>query len=249
MKFMKKIKIIGALVVLVVIGGLVWYFAKSPAQQQVSRLDVIDTVGSFYNPWLNAVQQPTTGNPNRATLAASPILSKELRTKLQNVLKDPKATPDPVLCQSSVPMGISMRNVFTNDTESQVLVTSKDKTVYDQAIVRLARLNDGWYIKSIECSPGEVAPEREFTFETVGFLLKGSIPKPYDPKYWHIVYEENGQQGNVVPLLFGTKSECTSLEGVKSVCTPDQFTEATQVSVRGQMTERGADVQFLEFVK
>jgi hypothetical protein len=245
---MKKIKIIGAVAVLVAIVGLVWFFTKS-STQQVSKLDAVDTVGNFYGEWLKAAGQPTTADPSLATLAKSPILSKSLRVKIASAQKDPNTTTDPVLCQTVVPEDISMRRVYESPDEAQILVTSKDKSATGQAIITLSRYNDGWYINDILCSLGEFAPEREFSFEKEGYLLKGSVPKPYDPKNWHLVFEENGEAGHVVPLFFDSESQCTSLDGNKSVCKPDQFTEATKVFIHGQMAERGADVKQLEFVK
>ncbi len=245
---MKKIKIIGVVAVLVAIVGLVWFFAKGGAEQQVSKLDATDTVGDFYDKWLKAAQMPTTADPNLATLAKSPILSKSLRAKIANAQKDSNTTTDPVLCQSTVPEDISMRRVFTSENEAQILVTSKDKNVTNQAFVTLNKYNNGWYINDIQCSLGEFAPEREFSFEKEGYLLKNSIPKPYNNKNWHLIFEDNGEPGHVVPLLFDSESQCTSLDGSKSVCKPDQFIEATKVFVRGQMTERGANVKQLEFV-
>jgi hypothetical protein len=242
---MKKIIIF---LVIIAIAGLIWFSFGGPTGQQVSKLDATDTVGDFYGKWLKAAQTPTAADPSQATLAKSPILSKSLRDKLANAQKDSNAT-DPVLCQTKVPEGISTRNVYINENEAQILITSKDKKVTDQALITLTKLNGGWYINDIQCSLGEFAPEKEFSFEAVGFLLKGSIPKPYNPKNWHIVFEEDGKPGNVVPLFFNSKSQCTSLSGSKSICKPEQFTEATKVSIRGQMTERGADVNQLEFVK
>ena len=246
---MRKIKIIGVVVVLVAIVGLVWFSARSSAEQQVSKLDAVDTVGDFYDKWLKAAQLPTTADPSLATLAKSPILSKSLRARLVSAQKDSNTTTDPVLCQTTVPEGISMRRVYMSEDEAQILVTSKDKNVTSQAFVTLNKYNDGWYINDIQCSLGEFAPEREFSFEKGGYLLKGSIPKPYNPKNWHLVFEDNGEPGHVVPLLFDSGSQCVGLDGGKSVCKPDQFTEATKVFVRGQMTERGANVKQLEFVK
>ena len=63
------------------------------------------------------------------------------------------------------------------------------------------------------------------------------------------MFEENGVQGNVVPLFFDKDSECSDLEGKKATCAPDQFTETTKVSIKGQMTEYGANVKRLELVK
>jgi len=243
---MKKITIIGAIVVIV---GLAWVLIGGSAQQQVSKLDVIDTVRDFYNPWLKAVQQPTTADPNLTTLAKSPILSKALRARLVSAVKQSDATLDPVLCQTVVPEDISARSVYVQEDKAQVLVTSRDKKVTEQATITLIRYNDGWYIDEIQCSAGEFEPEREFSFEREGYLLKGSVPKPYDPKNWHLIFEENDEPGHVVPLFFDSESQCTGLDGSKSVCKPEQFVETAKVFVRGQMSERGVSIKQQEFVK
>jgi len=243
-----QIKIVGIVVVIIALVGLVWFFTKGPAEQQVSSLDATDTVGDFYDGWLKAVKDPTS-TPSQSDLAKSPILSKALRDNLKKTLKQSPAVLDPVLCQTVIPEEISTRTVYENTEKAQILVMSRDKKVTEQALVTLNRYNDGWYINDILCSPGEFAPEREFSFESEGFLLKASIPSPYNSKNWHLVFEENGQNGNVVPLFFDSESQCTSLDGSKSVCNPAQFTEATKVFVRGQMTERGVSVNRQEFVK
>lgn len=242
-------KFIGVVVVLVAIIGLVWFFAKGPSGQQVSKLDVIDTVGDFYGKWLKAVQTPTTADPSLATLVKWPILSQSLRDRLVKTLKQSGVSPDPVLCQTVIPEKISIRTVYENSDKAQALVMSKDKKVTEQALIALIRYNNGWYMSDIQCSAGEFAPKREFSFEKQGYLLKGSIPKPYNPKNWHLVYEENGQTGNVIPLFFDSKSQCTSLDGSTAVCKPNEFKEATKVSVHGQMSERGVTVNKMEFVK
>lgn len=243
---MKKIIIIGVVIVLIVVGA--FFFTRGTGEQQVSNLDVTDTVRGFYDGWLGAVKDPAV-EPNQKTLAKSPILSKELRSKLATILKDSEATTDPVLCQSVIPEEFSTRTVFESESEAQILVTSKDKKVTEQAIFSLLKYNEGWYINGIECSLGEFAPKREFTFENVGNLLKGSIPPPYDPKVWHLVYKENNQPGHVVPILFDAESQCKDLSGGQSVCKPSELKEVTKVLIRGQMTERGVDVDQLEFVK
>jgi hypothetical protein len=246
---MKKTKIIVGVVVLIVIVGLGWFFTKDSFKQQVSKLDATDTVMNFYGDWLKAVKEPTSANPNKTNLANLPILSKALRSSLKEALKQSDSTLDPVLCQTITPEEISTRTVYENTEKAQILVMSRDKKVTMQALVTLNRYNDGWYIDNIECSPGEFAPEKEFSFESEGFLLKGSIPPPYDSKNWHLVFEENGKAGNVIPLFFGLETQCISLDGSKSVCKPDQFVEATKVSIHGQMTERGISVVRQEFVK
>jgi hypothetical protein len=202
---MKKTTIIGVVVVLAVVAVLFWVVFKGSNEQQVSKLDVADTVGNFYVQWLKAVQEPTA-DPDKITLAKSPILSKALKDRLVGALKL-NADPDPVLCQTVTPENIAFRNVYEDEGEAQMLVTSRDKEVTEQALVTLIRYNDGWYIDDIECSLGEFAPEREFSFEREGHLLKGSVPPPFDSKNWHLVFEENGIPGHVVPLFFDSKSQ------------------------------------------
>lgn len=233
--------------ILIIIAGLIWFFARGSSEQQVSELDAVDTATNFYQDWLRAAKSPQDAEPNLDTLAKWPILSKSLRDKIKEGRKD--SDMDPVLCQTTVPEDISMRRIYTGEEEVQMLVTSKDKEVTNQATVTIKKYNEGWYIDNIECSLGEFAPDREFSFEKEGFLLKDSIPAPYNSNNWHLVFEDNGQAGNVAPLLFGPESQCTNLDGEKSVCDPSQFTEATKVYVRSQMTERGANVVQLEFAK
>ncbi|MFA6269874.1 MAG: hypothetical protein WC657_01525 [Candidatus Paceibacterota bacterium] len=245
---MKKTKIIGVVIVVVVV-GLIWFFTKGPADQQVSRLDIKDTVANFYGDWLKAVREPVSANPTQSQLANSPVLSKTLRDHIKKTIKQPGTNLDPVLCQTVIPERISTRMVFENADKAQILITSPDKKVTEQALTTLIKYKDGWYIDSIQCSPGEFGPQREFSFESQGFLLKSSIPAPYNSKDWHLVYEENGQAGNVIPIFFDSKSQCVNLDGTKSTCKPDQFTEATKVFVHGQMTERGISVTRQEFVK
>lgn len=245
---MKKIKIIGALVVLVVVILLVKSFGGSG--QQVSQFDTVDTVGSFYGDWLEAVKEPLSADPSAETLAKSPILSKVLREKIAEARANSETNLDPVLCQAEAPADISIRKVYENEGEAaQILVTEKGNPTSTQALITLEWYKDGWFIKDIECSLGEVAPEREFSFEQTGFLLKDSIPSPFDSKNWHIIFEDNGVAGNVVPIFFDSKSECTALDGKIATCDPSKFSETSQVSVKGQMTERGATIQKLEFVK
>ncbi|MEK7176863.1 MAG: hypothetical protein AAB719_00995 [Patescibacteria group bacterium] len=248
---MDKKKIIIVVAVLIVIGGLVWFFSRNDeggsVGQQVSTLDAVDTVGNFYDQWLKAIKEPTTADPNRVTLMKSPLLSKELRDRLakESTLG---ASPDPVLCTTKTPDKITTSRVFEQADAAQLLVMSREKNASEAAIVTLAK-DGGWYIDTIECTKGDIPPVREFAFEKEGNLLKGSIPKPFDPKNWHLVFEDNGVKGNVVPLFFDATSQCTSLEGVKAVCKPAEFKEIAKVSVQAQMTERGATVKNLKFIK
>jgi len=81
-----------------------------------------------------------------------------------------------------------------------------------------------------------------------GNLLK-SVPPPYDPNYWHLVYAQNGTLGYVVPLFFSAMSMCTDIRGNESVCDPSQFIEVQKVMLRGDMTELGVEVKQLEFIQ
>lgn len=209
-------------------------------EQAVSTTDPVNTVLDFYDPWMVAVNATST-DPYQEGLAETPILSKELREKLAAHEGD----IDPVLCREDGPEQISARPVFENETEAQVVVTSTDRTQTEQSIVTLLRHNNGWYIADIECSLGEFAPDREFSFEQEGFLLK-SVQPPLDPQYWHLVFEQDGQEGHVAPLFFDATSVCVSPEGQESTCAPDQFVEPSAALVKGQMTERGVQVKRVE---
>lgn len=246
---MKKILILVGIVV--VIGGAIWFSkgggSQSMGSQATKYNDPADATSDFYNQWLKAAQS-ASAIPDKATLAKLPVVSSELSAKLTAALQA-GTTPDPVLCQSVVPQGITLRNVYVQGDDAQMLVTSKDKSVTNQAVITLNKTSDSWVINKIDCNNGEVAPVKEFTFEQEGFLIKSSVPKPFNNKNWHIVFTQEGKAGNVVPLLFDSKSQCTSIEGVKSVCKPDTFVEANKVLVHGQMTEKGATVVSMEFVK
>ena len=249
---MNKKRIIIVVAVLVVIGGLIWFFSSrdgSSGGQQVSNLDATDTVGNFYDQWLKAIKEPTIANPNRVTLMKSPLLSKTFRDRLakESTLN---ASPDPVLCQTKTPEKIITSRVYEEADKAQLLVMSREKGVPEAAIVTLAKGDGGWYIDQIECTKGDIPPPvGEFSFEREGYLLKGSMPPPYNSKNWHVVFEENGVAGHAAPLFFDSASQCTSLGGVQSLCKPDEFKEGLKVFVRGQMSERGVSVKKLEFVK
>lgn len=245
---MKKVIIL--VVLLAVIGGIVWLVNGGnidTTSTQAKYADPADAVGDFYDQWLKAAQDPSL-TPDRSTLAKSPTLTKELSAKVAAALQTGGGV-DPVLCQSVVPQGITTRNVYEQADKAEILVTSKDKSVTKQAVVSLTKSSDSWFISEIQCTDGDIAPVQEFSFEKEGFLIKQSVPKPFNNKNWHLVFTQDGKPGNVVPLIFDAKSQCTNLEGVKAVCKPEQFKETAQVRVRGGMTERGATVAHLEFVK
>jgi hypothetical protein len=204
----------------------------------------VDIVHDLYGPWLKAAQSTTT-NPYQEGLGKSPFLSKELRERLEV----PQGGLDPVLCQTVIPAKISMRTVYEGADKTEILVTAKKPaTSTEQAIFTLLPLDGGWYINSIRCSPGEFAPDSEFSFDREGQLMKKVSP-PLDPQYWHLVFEEDGQTGHYAPLFFSTGSMCHALDGSTAVCNPDTFIEASKAHVQGQMTEKGVEVKRIELMK
>ena len=240
--------IIAGVVALIVIVAVL-FFSKGDSEQEVSEQmvstsDPMNTVLDFYDPWLSAVKASDT-DPYQRGLNEEPLLSPELRTKLADMKDREIGEPDPVLCQTEAPTGISARRIYQNADEAQVLVMSTEPGQTAQAVVTLPRLNDGWYIKDITCSLGEFAPDREFTFEREGFLLK-SVEPPLDPQYWHLVFEEDGRMGHTAPLFFGAESTCMALDGSQSTCDPNSFTEPSKAFVQGEMTEAGVEVKRVE---
>lgn len=240
--------VIGAIAVvaaILIIGGAVFAFV-SLTKQEVSTGDPVDIVFDFYKPWLAAAQSTTT-DPYAEGLAKWPLLGKDLRAKIRDAQRTEGAV-DPVLCQTDVPENFSMRIVHTSEETTEILVMARRSASPEQAIVTLNALNGGWYIHDIRCTPGEVAPEREFSFDTEGRILK-SVPPPLNSEYWHLVFEENGQPGHHAPLFFSPESICVAMDGTPGTCDLSIFMEAAKARVQGQMTELGVNVVRLQFVR
>lgn len=255
-----KNTIIAASVGLVVIALVAWLFLRGGGsndggsdnqgvdKNQVVVVDSpINIALDFYEPWLNALKSTST-NPYQSGLAKADVLSQQLRDKLVASEGHDSAEVDPVTCQLAVPEKFRTKTLYELEDKAQLLVLAKDKDLTGQAVVTLIHLNEGWYIDDISCSNGEVPPEREFTFEKEGLLLK-SVVAPLDPKYWHIIYEENGQFGHAAPLFFSSESTCTDTDGNTGACEPDKFMETSKAVIKGQMTESGVDVVNLELMK
>lgn len=215
--------------------------------QEVSLALPVDIALDFYNSWLEAVKSSST-NPYTSGLATEKILSKDLRARLMSSEGRSADEIDPVLCQTTVPEGVNGRIVVERENEARVLVMAKDKNLTAQSVFTLKRLNGGWFIDSIACSPGEFDLPREFSFDREGYLLK-NVPPPLDSKLWHIVFEENDELGHAVPLFFIATSTCMSADRKEEICVPDTFREAVKIHAYGQMTERGVEVQRLEFLE
>lgn len=254
---MEKQKIvIGVLAVLAVVVVVVFFFLIRSGtfsgenwgmkpEQAVSPWEPLDVVMDFYNPWLEA-RQSTTTNPYALGLASNPILSPLLRDRLIASEHRAEGDIDPVLCQTTVPEKVNARIVSEQEDLIRILVLSRDKTLTAQSTFELKPLNDGWYIDDIVCAAGEFAPDREFTFDQEGYLLK-SVPPPLDPQYWHVVFELDGVPGHTAPLFFDGESTCVSPDGVGSACDTNTFSEPTRARVFGQMTELGVEVDRIEF--
>jgi hypothetical protein len=110
------------------------------------------------------------------------------------------------------------------------------------AVVTLGGDTGEWLITDIRCAQGESGPEREFSFDREGHLLK-SVPPPLNPDYWHLVFEENGINGHTAPLFFDESSTCVALDGTEATCNTDNFVDATKALVQGEMTESGVEVK------
>jgi len=245
--------VLGLLVIVIIVG---FYFknsysGKPPVEtiitQVVSKNDPVDIVLDFYDPWLKAVKSTST-DPYVLGLATSSILSKELSTRLMSTQGRIETDVDPVLCQVTVPNGVNGRIVSQDANVARILITAKDKSLTAQSVFTLKHLNDGWFIDAIDCSAGEFAPVREFTFDKEGNLLKGA-KKPLDSKYWYLVFEENNQLGHFAPLFLGADSTCIAMDKSETVCSETQFSDTKKVHVYGQMTELGVEVKKIEFLE
>jgi hypothetical protein len=247
-----RILIAGGLLLFVVAVAFFWFSSSDNKTVEVMEEQFVvkavprDIVLDFYGPWLDAVRSTST-DPYQLGLGEASIFSQAQRAKIAEA-KNTASEIDPVTCQVSAPEKIITKVLYELEDKAQILVFAKDDDLKGQAVVTLNRLNEGWYIDDISCSAGEVPPDREFTFEKEGFLLK-SVVAPLNPEYWHLIYEENGQLGNAVPLFFSGESTCADAEGNTETCDTTKFMETSKALIKGQMTESGVDVIQLEIVK
>ncbi len=209
--------------------------------------DPIDIVLDFYNPWL-AAELSTSTNPHESDLQNSSLLTKELAKNLSSSAEYLAAEINPVLCQSEVPERIGGKLIFVTEKDAEVMVVPRGKKVPQMAIVSLIIEDNEWIIDGIECSQGDVLPDREFSFENEGFLLRQSVQAPLNPEDWHLVFIQDDEEGHTAPLHFDTESMCTDEGGIVAVCSKDQFTEASKVIVKGEMTEAGVQVKQVELL-
>lgn len=249
---MKKIILIAVIVALagVILAVFLFNNQENTATEQLNTevlADPMDAVLEFYAPWHEA-ELSTTSDPMTENLLANPRLSEELRAKLTTAMAEEGAEVNPVLCLTEVPPKIGTRVSYAlpNQAEVHVLARGLDAPSPRMAVVKLIGVNGEWVINEIDCANGESGPEREFSFERDGFLLK-DVPAPLNPEYWHVVFEENGIQGNTAPLFFDTSSICIAADGNETVCDETSFTNATPARVQGEMSEEGVSVKRITF--
>lgn len=219
--------------------------SENESTQVVSTYEPLDIVLDFYGDWLEALRSTST-DPYVAGLANEPLLSSALREKLNSTSSE--QVKDLVLCQDPLPEKIRSKVLYENPDEVQMVVFSKEQSLAGQSVATVRKLNEGWYIYDISCSK-EFDEPGEFSFEQEGNLLKQSMPAPYNPEEWHLIFEQNGTGGYVAQLLFDGETMCTDLSGTESVCDTNQFTETQKVMVRGNMTESGVDVVRVESIE
>lgn len=246
---MKKLLIILGLLALV--GGVVFMMNNNKADTGETvedsagvAGDPIDAVLEFYKAYLVA-EQNAASSPEAEGLLEHPILSNAVR---EYIAANQDQAVEPVLCQSVTPQKIRSKTLYNRDGKAQVQVLGRleGEKSSEQAVVTLEVANEAWRVTKIECLQGESAPEREFTFDREGYLLK-SVPEPLDANYWHLVFEQDDTKGHTVPL-FTDAAECTMLDGSIGPCDMNMVDEATKAHVKGQMTEAGVDVQFIELL-
>jgi len=247
---MKKYTLIA--IAVLIIGIAFWYVQNKTSTDEVIAESFVvgnptDLVADFYSEWLDFVASTTT-DPYTSLLQNHPFVSESLISRLQ--LLQPSER-DLVLCQAETPPRVAYRELYTLPTEAQIIVIARGlaEPSGTQAVVTLAGNGEGgWYISNIECSQGETAPDVEFAFEQNGWLLK-SVPAPYDDSMWHIVYEQNGTLGYVVPIEFTENSVCREINGSEAICQPDTFTEPQRILLQADMTEVGAIALRMEFLE
>ena len=249
----KKIIIIGG-AVLAIIAVAVSLFNKGGNSSdgvsvvEIPQEDALDVAMEFFDQWL-AETQSTTTDPFTSGLINSTRISDEVRAMIQDKQANKaEGDLDAVLCQTSVPERVGGKEVFKADTEAQIMILARGfetKSPY-QTIATLSAVDGLWQITKIECLQGEVPPEREYDFERTGFLLK-SVPAPYTAGNWHLIYEEDGTPGHVLPLFFDAESICVATDGAEAVCDPNQFIEPSEVLLQAYMLDTGADVRRVTF--
>jgi hypothetical protein len=242
-----KILLVGGVVIILALAAGLAYNKLHLKQDTIvttadDGVDTTDVTLAFYNTWLDAKR--STSTTVAAVLSNTTALTDDLKNKLKTQVNN---TPDPVLCLATVPPRIGTKKIFQSTTTAQNIVLGRGMgtTSASNAIVSLIHTTDGWKINDITCGNGEMAPKSDFSFEQRGALLK-SVPKPLDPKYWYLVFEENHEQGHFAALTFTASSSCTYTDNTTAPCDVSKFNETQEALVQGDATETGVNVRLMK---
>jgi hypothetical protein len=237
----------------IVVGVVVLVGVMFMNRQQLSidndlspQVDPIDFVLDFYGGWQRIVA--ADADPFASDLFASGVFAQSFREQLVARRADDTSF-DPVTCQSVVTDRVRIRPLTNTDNTVTLLAEFRigSDSLPTFALLSLKSSAGDWQIHDIECTAGDVPPDVEFSVDRKGFLLK-NVPPPYENGVWHLVYEQDGQMGYVMPLIFSESTICVTRGGEESVCNIDTLQESTEVYVQGEMTETGATISRLEVI-
>ncbi|OGG62614.1 hypothetical protein A3C87_03970 [Candidatus Kaiserbacteria bacterium RIFCSPHIGHO2_02_FULL_49_34] len=243
MKDTKKILIILAIIVVAIVAAISLNRGGEKAEKWNGVAGTsLDVALEFYTSWVATINAEDYKVAQAALLETAP-LAESLKTKLANK-NDQEA--DPVACRAFDEVQTRTQIVFEReDTAQYIMQVTKGELTEGYAVVDLVGKEGQWQIQNIACAMGDVAPEMgEFSYEQEGTLVKDSIPAPYDNKFWHILFQADGQVG-ITPLIFNADSKCMLGDKVES-CEAGYLFEGKEVKVYGQMTELGAEVGRVE---
>lgn len=247
---MKKFLIIVFILIIGAVFLLQQNFFGEKADQQSQATgpvtDPFEVTLDFYNEW-HTFRSDTNSTTTAEQILNSPLIDESLRTRLQSETAN-QSDKDPILCQYSAPPRVGAKLIYSSPESAQVMILARGlkEKAPEQAVVSLVASDGKWVINDITCVAGDTAPDRDYTFEQDGFLLK-SVPPPLAAGQWHLVFKESGVDGHTTPLYFNDKSTCIDLTGTESVCLPDQFIEPSKVFIQGEMTETGVLVSRVKF--
>src|SRR3989338_1868195 len=244
MKDNKKIGIILAIIVVTVLGAVFVATRNGGSAEKWNGVsgESIDVALGFYLEWVGLKDAADKTVAASELLARAPLAESLKATLAENVT----AEVDPVACRAFDEAQTRTQIVFEREDAAQyIMQVTKGELTEGYAVVDLVGKEGQWQIQNIACAMGDVAPEMgEFSYEQEGTLVKDSIPAPYDNKFWHILFQADGQVG-ITPLIFNADSKCMLGDKVES-CEAGYLFEGKEVKVYGQMTELGAEVGRVE---
>ncbi len=230
-------------ILIVAIGSTTTWYMTRPEPERVVPDEAIDVTLDFYNSWL-AIRKDTAKDKvqglNEIGNNVNEALKNELSGKVATLQND---SVDPILCINYVPEKVGAKIVYEATTTAEIMIIPRgvETPLASPAIVSLSKEGEFWKIIAINCSSGEVAPEREYSFMMSGRLLK-NVPPPLNPEFWHLVYEQDGVGGYTAPLLFASTSLCSFNNEEAIPCDTARLYETASVRIEGNMTEAGVDV-------